>query len=108
LRHQGRVNRLLYITPTTAQHEQFLSGGHEDLRDAGVPAPHKIVDVSFFKTVAIKQHRTNEAQVFAINVQALITKDGMDRVNSLMQQGQWMVVVDEYHHYGLGEERAGA
>ncbi|MFN9370650.1 MAG: DEAD/DEAH box helicase, partial [Planctomycetaceae bacterium] len=101
LRHQGRVNRLLYITPTTAQHEQFLSGGHEDLRDAGVPAPHKIVDVSFFKTVAIKQHRTNEAQVFAINVQALITKDGMDRVNSLMQQGQWMVVVDEYHHYGL-------
>jgi hypothetical protein len=101
LRDQGRANRLLYITPTTAQHQQFVSGGHEDLRDAGVPLPHKIKDVSFFKTTTLKEHRNNQCQVFAINVQALITKDGMDRVCSLMQQGQWMVVVDEYHHYGL-------
>lgn len=101
LRHQGRVNRLLYITPTTAQHEQFVRDGHDDLRDAGVPAPHKVKDVSFFKTTALKDHRMNQCQAFAINVQALITNDGMDRVADLMAQGQWMVVVDEYHHYGL-------
>lgn len=101
LRGRGHVNRLLYITPTTAQHEQFVSGGHEDLVDAGVPLPHKIKDVSFFKTTALKDHRLNQSQVFAINIQALISNDGMDRVSALMEQGQWMVVVDEYHHYGI-------
>jgi len=101
LRHFGRVNRLLYITPTVGQHEQFVCGAHEDLRDCGVPVPHKIKDVSYFQASAIKDHRNNQCQVFAITVQSLITKDGMDRVEALLQQGQWMIVVDEYHHYGI-------
>ena len=43
-KHFG-INRLLFITPTTAQHEAFCRDGHHDLRDAGVFGPDTIVDI---------------------------------------------------------------
>ncbi len=71
------------------------------MREAGVPTPHKVVDVRFFGAHSIKKHLTNEAQVFAITVQSLIHPRGVDNIYKLMEKCNWMVVVDEYHHYGL-------
>lgn len=102
--HNFGVNRLLFITPTDAQHEQFCRDGHLDLASAGVKGPDKIVDVRFFGVQALKRHRGNEAQVFAITVQSMITKDGMSLVKELMATGSWMIAVDEYHHYGIGKK----
>jgi len=43
----------------------------------------------------------NKSQSFAIAVQALLQARGDNNVRTMMQTGRWMVVVDEYHHYGL-------
>lgn len=107
LKRSGVVNRLLYITPTSSQHEQFVLDGCKDLKDACVEGPLKVCDVSFERTAAIKRHRKNERQVFAITIQSLIASRrdvGSGLVADLLAQGQWMVVVDEYHHYGFDAE----
>ena len=98
------LNRLLVIFPTDAQLLQFEKDSKPDRSDlhlAGVEGPRHVVDVRFFGSEAIRQHRNNTAQVFAITVQSLIQARGDDNVRSLMQTGRWMVVVDEYHHYGI-------
>lgn len=99
-KHHG-INRLLYITPTSAQHEAFCRDGHCDLQDAGVTGPLRISDIGFYSTNAIRHHRNNEMQVFAITIQALCASGGFDIVAELLQTGRWMIVVDEYHHYGI-------
>lgn len=102
LKHQGRVNRMLAIFPTDAQLTQFKSGGSDDLSDAGVDGPLQVIDLRFFGVEALKKHRNNKAQVYAITIQSLINRTGMDLVNELFASGgRWMVVVDEYHHYGV-------
>lgn len=101
LQRAGRVNRLLYIVPTSKQLDQFEKDGWRDLEDAGVDGPLKVVDISFFSANALQRHRNNEAQVYATTIQAMVTKAGMDRVGELLKTGRWMVVVDEYHHYGI-------
>ena len=100
LKQQGRVNRLLVIFPTRAQINQFKADGKNDLIDTLVDGPLRIDDVSFWGAQAIKHHRTNLTQVFVTTIQALCEKRGMDNCSELMQTGQWMVCVDEYHHYG--------
>ncbi|HHL41507.1 MAG TPA: DEAD/DEAH box helicase [Candidatus Bathyarchaeota archaeon] len=104
LKANNRCNRLLFIFPTDAQLEQFVKDGPSDLREAGVPAPHKVVDVRFFGAHSIKKHLTNEAQVFAITIQSLSNARGIDNVYKLMEKCEWMVVVDEYHHYGIDKQ----
>jgi superfamily II DNA or RNA helicase len=99
-KHFG-LNRLLFITPTIAQHEAFYRDGHCDLALAGVVGPDLIIDLGFIDKVdALKRHRANSAQVFAVTVQGLCSGAGAS-VNDLLQSGRWMVVVDEYHHYGI-------
>ena len=97
----GIANRLLVIFPTDAQLEQFMRDGHKDLRDAGVEGPVKIIDIRFSGSAALKKHRANTSQVFVITIQSLINQRGMDNVTELLAVGQWMIVVDEYHHYGI-------
>ena len=101
LKANNVCNRLLVIFPTDAQLEQFVKDGPDDLRCSGLDAPYKVVDVRFFGAHSIKKHLTNEAQVFAITVQSLINSRGIDNVYKLMEKCNWMVVVDEYHHYGI-------
>jgi superfamily II DNA or RNA helicase len=100
LKAQGRVNRLLMIFPTDAQLEQFKQGGPDDLLDAGVDGPRQVIDLRFFLTQAIKKHRMNTAQVFVVTIQSLIKRQSMEIVGQLFTAGNWMTVVDEYHHYG--------
>jgi superfamily II DNA or RNA helicase len=101
LLHQARCNRLLVIFPSTGQIRQFCQDGPGDLRDAGVCGPLGVMDISFSGTVAaLREHRNNTCQVFAITVQALREARGMDACRALLSTGQWMICVDEYHHYG--------
>lgn len=102
LKRQGKVNRLLMIFPTDAQLEQFVQDGPEDLLDADVDGNRSVIDVRYFGTEALKRHRKGTNQVFAITVQSMTPHSaGMENIAAMMSQGNWMVVVDEYHHYGI-------
>jgi superfamily II DNA or RNA helicase len=101
---RGLVTRLLIIFPTDGQLEQFELDGPGDLKDAGVDGPLEVTDVRFFGAEALKSHRKNKCQVFAITIQALINNRGRDNVRDLLETGLWMVIVDEYHHYGMQKE----
>lgn len=101
LKHQGKVNRLLYIVPSLGQLNQFINDGQADLLDAGVDGLVTVIDIGYSGAMSIKYHRTDKAQVFAVTVQALTSGRSWDVCRSLMETGRWMVVVDEYHHYGL-------
>jgi superfamily II DNA or RNA helicase len=96
-------NRVLFITPTDGQHEQFVKDGRNDMADCGVVGPHDVKDVRFFQWEAVKAHRKNASQIFAINIQSLITSEGTTLINEMMSSGVWLVIVDEYHHYGDGK-----
>jgi superfamily II DNA or RNA helicase len=97
----GICNRLLVIFPTDAQLDQFVLDGHRDLTDAGVDGPNTIVDVRHAGSRSLRDHKMNLKQVFAITIQSLVERRGMDNVINLLSIGQWMIVVDEYHHYGI-------
>ena len=96
----GKANRLYAIFPTAAQLEQFIKDAPRDLADVCVDGPLAVIDVGYFRLEALKRHLKNQNQIFATTIQALITEKGITLANELMQKGQWMVAVDEYHHYG--------
>ena len=98
----GEVNRLLVIFPTDAQLIQFEESAALAMEKCDVKGPKSVCDIRFFGVEAIKKHQQNKCQVFAITVQSLIGARGMDNVAMLLQKGRWMIVVDEYHHYGVG------
>lgn len=102
LQHQGRVTRCLMIVPSTGQLTQFYNDARHDFVNACVDGPLKIIDIGFSGAVAaLKAHRNNEAQFYVITVQALRESRGMNAVKDLLGSGLWMIVVDEYHHYGI-------
>jgi len=101
LQHAGRVTRLLVVFPTDAQLEQFMADApREDLINARVQGSYKINDIRSAGVYALKDHRTNAAQIYVITIQSLIANKGSMIVTDLLQQGQWMICVDEHHHYG--------
>ena len=99
-KHLGVANRLLGIFPSDGQLEQFIRDGHRDLADAGVSGPTKIVDIRHAGNRSVRDHRNNIAQVFVTTIQSLIERRGFGNVTDLLEIGQWMIWVDEYHHYG--------
>jgi superfamily II DNA/RNA helicase len=102
LQHQGRVDRLLYLVPSTGQLRQFASDGASDLESACVDGSTWICDVGFSgAAVSIKNHRQGSHQVFACTIQALSSAGTGATVRALMETGRWMICVDEYHHYGI-------
>ena len=102
LQSQGKVNRLLYLVTTVGQLKQFVQDGKGDLEDAYVDGPLYVCDIRFSgAAVAIKQHRKGTHQVFAATIQGLSSRAIGSTVKSLMEQGDWMICVDEYHHYGI-------
>lgn len=101
LQRQGRVDRLLYIVPSTGQLEQFVQDGATDLHTASVSGPAAVCDIAFFGAAqSLKKHRQGICQVFACMIQGLSSVRVKAIVNELMQSGRWMICVDEYHHYG--------
>lgn len=103
LQAQGRVNRLLYLVPSTGQLDQFVRDGAGDMIDAGISGPPHVCDIAFSGAAqAVKQHRNNTHQIFACTIQALSSARVKSIAAELMNTGLWMVCVDECHHYGLG------
>lgn len=100
----GLTNRMLVIFPSDSQLEQFVRDGHRDLRDAGVTGSVKIIDVRHAGARAVRDHRKNLAQVYVITIQSLVESRGYQNVTDLLETGQWMIVVDEYHHYGIDKK----
>lgn len=101
LQSLGEVNRLLVIFPTDAQLLQFEESAGRAMEKCAVDGPKSVCDIRFFGVEAIAKHQKNQCQVFGITVQSLICARGMDNVSTLLGRGRWMIVVDEYHHYGI-------
>ena len=103
LKNMGRCNRMLMILPTDAQREQFIQGAAHDFQSVGINSETSVVDIGYYGINAIKKHRKNESQVYAVSIQSLSNPSGLSKgiVSDLLQSGSWFVVVDEYHHYGI-------
>jgi superfamily II DNA or RNA helicase len=97
---RGDVTRLLYLVPTTAQLRQFCADGTDEFLDAGLEGIVPF-DIGYSETLALKKHRQNTCVVFATTIQALAAGVVGSAIREMMQSGSWMVVVDEYHHYGI-------
>lgn len=110
LKSQGRANRLLMVFPTKAQLHQFEMDGHLDLRKMGVDGDLRVTAIGYFGKEAFQLHREGR-QVFATTVQGLSMGTAADWARDLfaMPSGgsetpdKWMLVVDEYHHYGVNK-----
>lgn len=102
LKRHGRATRLLYVVANTAQLNQFCNDAGRDLADAGIDGPHVIFDISHKGArLCLKAHREGACQVFVVMIQALREKRGFELASALMETGQWMLCIDEYHHYGI-------
>lgn len=98
-----KSNRLLYVVPSTAQLNQFISGAPQELAAASMQLPDgfKITDIGFTSEAdVLLRHRRNECHVFATTIQYL-NQGGYNVVRNLLEQGHWMGCIDEYHHYGI-------
>jgi superfamily II DNA or RNA helicase len=101
LRQLNLVDRLLYIVPRKSQLTQLLQDAHDTCREAGLLDLKVIRDVGYGATAAIKAHKKNTCHIFACTIQALCTSGKTwEAVLEMLQTGRWMIVVDEYHHYG--------
>jgi superfamily II DNA or RNA helicase len=100
LKKQNRVNRLLVIVPRDAQNDQYEKDGPIDLNDACVDGNLVVNDVRFGGVQSLKHHRNGTRQVFVLTVQSLLGRSG-DIIREMLKTGNWMVTVDEYHHYGI-------
>jgi len=94
------INRVLFVFPTVSQLEQFKQDGPNDLREAGVLGPKHVIDVRHLGRNSLDWHHEDKASVYAITIQSLSQAVGDLLVNELFATGNWMVIVDEYHHYG--------
>ncbi len=108
LQHHGLVNRMLYITPTTAQHEQFVDGSYSTLKVCEVELVSKgnysyLCDINKVGGTALRRSDRNESGIFAITIQSLIQPATLDLVRAMMKTNDWFVVCDEYHHFGEGK-----
>jgi superfamily II DNA or RNA helicase len=101
IKQKQGINRLLILFPTKAQREQFVNDADNTLLDAGVVGSRLAKDIGFFGVEALQDHRNNARQVFVSTIQAVCAGATGNIISSMMQTGNWMVVIDEYHHYGL-------
>jgi hypothetical protein len=98
----GLVDRLLYIVPTVSQLDQFCQDGKGDLSDAAAGGNLYVCDIAYSgAAVAISNHRKGTHEVFACTIQSLGSRATGATVKELLSSGRWMIVIDEYHHYGI-------
>lgn len=97
LRDKGRVNRALIVVPTDQQRSQYISGLREDLEILNI----EYSDVERCDNQSawvIKKAIRNKSEIFVASVQSLCADPGY--YADLMDKGRWLVVADEFHHYG--------
>lgn len=104
LKARSRAQRILYVVPSDAQLTQFILDGPRNLALANVDGPLAVTDLRFIAPqTVLTRHRRNECQVFTITVQALLQPSGKLICSQLFETGQWLIVIDEYHHYGVAK-----
>lgn len=101
LRSMGTVNRVLIVVPTDQQRSQYIEGLREDFPLLGIDI-NGIERCDNQATWVLKKSLRNESEVFVAGVQSIASNPGY--YADLMQKNRWLVVADEFHHYG--EENA--
>jgi superfamily II DNA or RNA helicase len=98
---QGKANRLLVVVPRINQANQAGEEIPRELKALGYET--KSINVGMDTNVALQAHRKNSLEVFVVTIQSLTSSASVGvAVNSLLQTGQWMLAVDECHHYSNG------
>ena len=99
LRDKGDVNRCLIIVPTDQQRSQYIDGLREDLTALGI-SYSGIERCDNKAGWVIKKAYRNESEIFVAGVQSVAADPGY--YADLMSKGGWLLVADEFHHYGNG------
>ncbi|MEM9009365.1 MAG: DEAD/DEAH box helicase family protein [Cyanobacteria bacterium P01_F01_bin.86] len=97
LREQGRVNRALFVVPTGTQRQQYIDSLSGDLSTLEIIV-RDVDKCSNGQIWVIKKSLRNESEIFVATVQSLTSSP--DYYAELMSKGNWLVVADEFHHYG--------
>jgi superfamily II DNA or RNA helicase len=112
LRKQGRADRMLWIVPTDAQAGQLVDncgdkedGASGDYSKAGLRGLRQVVDLRAYGPMATKYSRKATHHVFVSTPQSLMQGNGQLVGRELTCDHKWMIVVDEYHHYGLTKDK---
>lgn len=97
LRSKGSVDRMLIVVPTDQQRSQYIAGLADDLPQLGIP----YLGIERCDNAAawvIKKSHKNNSDIFVAGVQSIQSDPGY--YADLMSKGRWLVVADEFHHYG--------
>lgn len=105
LKRSGLVDRLLFVAPTSAQIDQLVDNCEKDYRMAGLAGTQQVADLRRYGDTAIKFHRNGSHVVYATTPQSLIQRNGNGVARDLLGAGKWLIVIDEYHHYGIDTTR---
>ena len=97
MRDQGRVNRLLIVVPTDQQRTQYIDGLYEDLEILGLKT-RGIYRCDNRAGWIAKESNQNKGEIFVAGVQSICADPGY--YADLMSKNRWLVVADEFHHYG--------
>jgi superfamily II DNA or RNA helicase len=110
-RHAAKANHLLWIVPRAAQAEQARVSLFEDLTGflrvndlRAEPGEFQVIDVGQRPTRAYSAVRNGSCEVFVATIQSLLTPERFETVMDMMSTGRWMLVADEYHHFGDAEK----
>lgn len=95
-REQGIVDRLLVFVPSDKQRKQWSEKAQQNARQLG----HEIINsfqIDKKPSRALILHNENKCEVFVVSYQKAAA-DGSGWIKELMATGNWMVVLDEFHH----------
>lgn len=88
---------MLIVVPTDQQRSQYIEGLREDLIMLGLPS-REIQRCDNQAGWVIKECHQNTSEIFIAGVQSISSNPGY--YADLMSKGRWLVVADEFHHYG--------
>lgn len=100
LKSQNRVDRCLIVVPTDQQRSQYYLGLQDDLDMLGVPY-RGIERCLNGNPWVIKKSVRNQSDIFIAGVGSITANPSY--YSDLMSKGNWLVVVDEMHHFPEGK-----
>lgn len=114
-REAGKATNLLWVVPRSAQAAQAQDSVYDDLinflgvRDLRVkPGEFAVIDAGARPVMALNAARRGTCELYTATIQSLLTQETMESILQAMSTGQWMLVADEYHHFGDVESSAWA
>jgi superfamily II DNA or RNA helicase len=112
-REAGKATCLLWIVPRAAQAEQARVSLYEDLtgflgiKDLRIaPGEFGVIDAGSRTVMARNALRRNTCEVFVATIQSLLVPETREILMEMLSIGRWMLVADEYHHFGNADKSA--